>query len=103
MKKFLRVAALLMAFSLTYPLPLEAQEKVTVGYQLVYNPWKVAIASGAFEHATQADITWRQFDSGTGVMNAMASGAVQVAMAGSSPIAAGLSRGLDLELVWIFD
>ncbi|MEM7172166.1 MAG: taurine ABC transporter substrate-binding protein [Pseudomonadota bacterium] len=103
MKNLLCMAALLMGLIFAFPLPMEAQDRLTIGYQLVYNPWKVAISEGAVEQATQASINWRQFDSGAGVVNAMASGAVQVAMAGSSPIAAGLSRGLDLELVWIFE
>ena len=74
---------------------------VTVGYQLVYNPWKVAITTGAFAANTSRLIAWRQFESGAQVINAMALGEVQIAMAGSSPIAAGLSRGLDIELFWI--
>ena len=27
-------------------------QSVTIGYQLIYNPWKVAIAQGQFEEAT---------------------------------------------------
>ena len=68
---------------------------------IVYNPWKVAIASGAFESATGYHINWRRFDSGSKVMAAMAVGDVQIALAGSSPIATGISRGLDLQLFWI--
>ena len=86
------------------PADVQAQDKrVTIGYQLVYNPWKAAIASGAFEAATGYDITWRKFDSGGKVIAALASGSVQLAMAGSSPIAAGVSRGLNLELIWIVE
>jgi taurine transport system substrate-binding protein len=81
--------------------PAFAQKEVGIGYQLVYNPWKVAIATGAFEAATGYKITWRQFDSGAKVISAMASGDVQIALAGSSPIAAGVSRGLNVEVIWI--
>ncbi|MEM7221858.1 MAG: taurine ABC transporter substrate-binding protein [Pseudomonadota bacterium] len=80
-----------------------AEDKVTLGYQLVYNPWKVAIADGAIERATGAEITWRAFESGAKVINAIASGAIKAALSGSSPIAAGISRGLDIEVVWIFE
>ncbi len=76
---------------------------VTVGYQLVYNPWKVAITSGAFASATSHSIKWRQFESGAQVINALALGEVDIAMSGSSPIAAGLSRGIDMELFWIVE
>jgi taurine transport system substrate-binding protein len=86
------------------PAAIQAQEKrVTIGYQLIYNPWKTAIATGAFERATGYDITWRKFDSGGKVIAALASGSVQLAVAGSSPIAAGVSRGLNVELVWILE
>ncbi|MFP6744940.1 MAG: taurine ABC transporter substrate-binding protein [Alphaproteobacteria bacterium] len=76
---------------------------VTVGYQLVYNPWKVFITTGAFAGNTSRSIEWRQFDSGAQVINALALGKVDIAMAGSSPIAAGLSRGIDMELFWIVE
>ncbi len=95
------LCVLIWAFA---PAAIQAQEKrVTIGYQLIYNPWKAAIAAGAFEEATGYDITWRKFDSGGKVIAALASGSVQLAMAGSSPIAAGVSRGLNLELVWIIE
>jgi taurine transport system substrate-binding protein len=75
--------------------------EVTVGYQLIYNPWKVAIARGTFEQETGATIRWVQFDSGAKVINAMASGEVDIALAGSSPIAAGVSRDVDVQLFFI--
>jgi len=78
-----------------------ADNEVTIGYQLVMNPWKVAIVDKAFEKATGYKINWQKFDSGGKVINAMASGDVHIAMAGSSPIAAGVSRDLPIELFWI--
>ncbi len=80
--------------------PASALE-VTVGYQLIYNPWKVAIARGTFEKETGATIRWVKFDSGAKVINAMASGQVDISLAGSSPIAAGVSRGVDMQLFFI--
>lgn len=80
----------------------QAQE-VTIGYQQIYNPWKVAIVDGKFEKATRTKIKWVGFDSGAKVIDAMASGDVQIAVAGSSAIAAGVSRGVDIELFWIVE
>jgi taurine transport system substrate-binding protein len=80
-----------------------AAETVTVGYQLIYNPWKVPIADDTFSEATGWDVEYRQFDSGAKVITAMASGDVQIALAGSSPIAAGVSQGVDMQLVWIVE
>ncbi len=80
---------------------MAADQEITVGYQLVCNPWKVPIASGEFEKVTGYKINWRKFDSGSKVITAMASGDVHIALAGSSPIAAGVSRGIDMQLFWI--
>jgi taurine transport system substrate-binding protein len=78
-------------------------QSVTIGYQLIYNPWKVAIAQGKFEEATGYDITWVKFDSGAKVITAMASGEIDIALAGSSPIAAAVSNGIDMQLFWIVE
>ena len=94
--------AMIAALSFAYTASIWAQE-VTVGYQRVLNPWKVAIQDGTFEKRTGYKIDWRQFDSGGAVINAMASGDVQIAMAGSSPIAAGISRGLPIQVFWIME
>ena len=82
---------------------LAAEKEVTIGYQLVYNPHASAILDGTFEKATGYKIKWRKFDSGAKVINAMASGDVQFSLAGSSPIAAGVSRCLDIELLFIYE
>jgi len=99
----IRIAAagLITAFMLMgFGAAVQAQE-VTIGYQLVVNPWKVAIVDGAFEKATGYKINWKKFNSGSKVITALASGDVDIALAGSSPIAAGISRGIEIKLFWI--
>jgi len=76
---------------------------VTIGYQGMFNPWKYAIAEKKIEAATGKEIKWRRFDSGAKAMTAVASGAVDLTVAGSSPIAAAVSRGVDIELIWIME
>ena len=100
-RRILGCVVTLLAIVMILGVASAADKKITVGYQLVYNPWKVAIASGEFEKATGYKIDWRKFDSGSKVITAMASGDVQIALAGSSPIAAGVSRGIDMQLFWI--
>lgn len=78
-------------------------DTLTIGYQGMMNPWKSVIADKALEAATGMDVEWRRFDSGAKVITAMASGDVDIATAGSSPIAAAISRGVDIELVWILE
>lgn len=79
------------------------QKEVTVAYQLIVGPLLVGIADGRFEKATGYKIRWRQFDSGAKVATAMASGDVHLGVIGSSPLAAAVSRGVDLQLFWILD
>jgi taurine transport system substrate-binding protein len=80
-----------------------AQSDVTIGYQLMYNPWKTAIANGEIERSVGRPVSWRKFESGAKVINTMILGKVQIAQSGSSPIAAGISQGLDIEVVWILE
>ncbi|HBO2549567.1 TPA: taurine ABC transporter substrate-binding protein [Pseudomonas aeruginosa] len=78
-------------------------ETVTIGIQSMYTPWNNAIVEKEFEKATGWDIQWRKFDSGGDVMTAMASGDLQIGVAGSSPIASAVSRGIPIEVFWVLD
>jgi taurine transport system substrate-binding protein len=78
-------------------------EEATVGYQLIYSPWALAIQDKTFEKATGYDINWVKFDSGAKVISAMASGQVDIAVAGSSPVTAAASQGIDLQVFWLLD
>lgn len=102
LNKWIRRAVLLPLTVLTLAANAQAQT-VTIGVQSMFAPWKDAIAKQQFEKATGWDIQWRNFDSGGDVMMAMASGDVQIGVAGSSPIAAAVSRGVDAQLFWILD
>jgi taurine transport system substrate-binding protein len=82
--------------------PAKAKD-VTIGYQLIYSPWAEPIVAKRFEQETGYDIRWVKFDSGAKVITAMASGQVDIAVAGSSPIAAGTSQGIDFQLFWLLD
>ena len=78
-------------------------KEVTIAYQQIAGPLIVAIANGSVEKATGYKVNWRQFDSGAKVATAMTSGDIQVGVIGSSPLAAAVSRGVDLQLFWILD
>lgn len=73
-----------------------AADEVTVAYQTVIDPSKVAQADGLYEKATGTKINWRKFDTGADVITAIASGDVQIGYVGSSPIAAAASRDLPI-------
>ena len=38
-----------------------ADKEATIGYQLVYNPWKTSIVDGTFEKVTGYKINWKKF------------------------------------------
>ena len=76
---------------------------VTVGYQLVYGPWKTQMEKLKKDGLGGKSIEFVQFNSGTEVINAMASDSIDISLNGSSPTAAGFSRGVDLQVVYIYD
>jgi taurine transport system substrate-binding protein len=91
--KFL--AGTLLAFTATQAAAVA--ETVRIGYQNEPDPSHVAIVDGAYEKATGDKIEWRKFDSGASVIAALASNAIDIGYAGSSPLAAGVTRGAPIE------
>jgi taurine transport system substrate-binding protein len=93
-----------IALALAVTLPVWAQQKeVTIGYQDMVVPYRIAQEAKELEKATGYKINWKQFGGGGEVIKAMASGAVQIGEVGSAGIAAAVSRGEPLELFWILD
>jgi taurine transport system substrate-binding protein len=74
-----------------------AAETIRIGYQNEPDPSHVAIVDGLYEKATGDKIEWRKFDSGASVIAALASNAIDIGYAGSSPLAAGVTRGAPIE------
>ena len=100
-RTLLSTAALLSA-SLALAAPSQAEDLAfTVAYQTVVEPSKVPQADGAYETAAGAKIDWRKFDSGSEVIAAIASGAVDIGYVGSSPLAAAASQQLPIETIFI--
>ncbi|MBX3567911.1 MAG: taurine ABC transporter substrate-binding protein [Rhizobiaceae bacterium] len=89
-------------FALSAIGPAAAEDlRITIGYQTVVEPSKVAQADGIYEKALGAAIDWRKFDSGADVIAAIASGAVDIGYVGSSPLAAAASRELPIETIFV--
>lgn len=78
-------------------------KEVTIAHQDMTVPWRYAHATKELEKATGYKINYRKFGGGGDVIRAMASGQVQIGEAGSAPIAAALSQGLPVQVVWILD
>src|SRR5438552_8563592 len=94
------LAALAM---LTSGAVLAQTKEVTIGYQDMLDPYRIAQESKEIEKQTGYKISWKQFGGGGEVIKAMASGAVQIGEVGSAGIAAAVSRGEPYELFWILD
>jgi taurine transport system substrate-binding protein len=100
----LATLAALLTLSVPFASPAQADTKeVVIAYQDMVVPWRYAQATGEVEKATGYKVTYRKLGSGADVIRALASGSVQLGEAGSSPIAAGLSQGVDISLFWILD
>lgn len=74
-----------------------AETTVRIGYQAEPDPSHVAIVDGQYEKALGSKIEWRKFDSGASVIAALASGSIDIGYAGSSPLAAGVTRGAPIK------
>ncbi len=90
------------AAALTLALAASAQAvDVTVAYQTSAEPAKLAQAENSFAKASGASVEWRKFDSGSGVLRALASGDVQIGNIGSSPLAVAASQKLPIKVFLI--
>src|SRR5512134_23249 len=101
MKRML--AAMTFTAALVSGTVIAQTKEVTIGYQDMVVPYRIAQESKEIENATGYKINWKQFGGGGEVIKAMASGAVQIGEVGSAGIAAAVSRGEPLELFWILD
>ncbi len=77
--------------------------KITIGYQRIPNAELIAKDLGWQEKALGVPIQWVEYDSGLHVMKAMQEGKVDIGLAGSSPAAAGIARGIPAQVIWIHD
>jgi taurine transport system substrate-binding protein len=102
MKKQLVTALGSLALALSIVGTAQAAD-VNIGYQLVYGPWKANMEQLQKEGLGGKSIEFFKFTSGTEVINAMASGSIDISLNGSSPTAAGYSRGVDLQVIYIYD
>jgi taurine transport system substrate-binding protein len=103
LRRALSAVALVAISTAIAPLAHAQSHEVVIGYQDMVVPWRYAQATGAVEKATGYKVTYRKLGSGADVIRALASGSIQLGEAGSSPIAAGLSQGVDISLFWILD
>ena len=103
MKRFIAIVLSAVSAMAVSTLAIAQTKEVTIGYQDMVLPYRVAQEAKELEKATGYKINWKQFGGGGEVIKAMASGAVQIGEIGSAGIAAAVSRGEPLEVFWILD
>lgn len=82
---------------------LAQTREVVIGYQDMVVPWRYAQETREVEKRTGYKVTYRKLGSGAEVVRALASGAIHIGEAGSSPFASALSQGVPIEVFWILD
>jgi taurine transport system substrate-binding protein len=78
---------------------------ISIAYQLIPNGDLIVKHEGWLEKALPGvDISWKLFDSGGSVNEAiLAPDGPDIGLAGSSPVSRGLSTGIEYQVPWIFD
>lgn len=77
--------------------------EVVIGFQVIPNAEIVAKDLKWQEKSLGVPVRWVQMDSGRDLNTAMASGSVDIGLAGSAGVAAGIAQGIPYEAVFIHD
>jgi taurine transport system substrate-binding protein len=94
----------LAAYSSSSAKSSSAPSQIRIAYQLIPNGDLIVKDKRWLEKAfPNTKIKWSQFASGADVNTAVAAGGVDIGLAGSSPVAKGVSIGLKYRVPWIFD
>ena len=90
MKRFHQALLAVSALAVS-TLAIAQTKEVTIGYQDMVVPYRVAQEAKELEKATGYKINWKQFGGGGEVIKAMASGAVQIGEVGSAGCGCGVA------------
>jgi len=79
--------------------------EIRIGYQQVPNGDLIVKQQGLLEKAfgSGVKISWKLFDSGGSVNEAILAGSLDIGLVGSSPASRGISSGIEYQVPWIFD
>lgn len=100
--------AILMFFLSVLPLFAGGEREptlpeVVIGYQSIPNGELVAKQLGWHEESLQARVRWVQFNSGSELNTAIASGSVDIGLGGSSTTVVAIAQGVSARVIWIHD
>lgn len=77
-------------------------KSLRVAYQSIPNGATIVKNQKWLEDSLGIPVEWQSFDSGANVNRAVASGSVDVGLAGSSPVSNGIATGLPYKVPWIY-
>jgi taurine transport system substrate-binding protein len=97
------IAAAVGASTLLPTTSFAQSKEVIIGYQDMIVPWRYAQEAKLIEARTGYKVTYKKIGSGAEVVRALASGAIHIGEAGSSPFASAISQGVPIEVFWILD
>ena len=78
-------------------------EEVVIGFQAIPNGEMVAKGLGRHEETLGVPVQWVQFNSGSELNAAVASGSVHFGLGGSSTTVAAIAQGVPAQVIWIYD
>lgn len=79
-------------------------KEVTIGYQVIPNAELLVKTKGLAEKKfPDTKINWKQFDSGRDVNTAIASGSIDLGLAGSVPVSIGVANKLPYKVYFLHD
>ena len=81
----------------------EPLEEVVIGFQAIPNGELVAKALERHEETLGVPVRWVQFNSGSELNTAVASGSVHLGLGGSSTTVAAIAQGVPADVIWIYD
>jgi taurine transport system substrate-binding protein len=97
------LTAIIGVVAVTPQLASAQTKEVVIGYQDMIVPWRYAQEAKLVEQKTGYKVTYKKIGSGAEVARALASGAIDIGEAGSSPFAAAISQGVPIQVFWILD
>jgi taurine transport system substrate-binding protein len=81
----------------------DSLREVVIGFQAIPNGELVAKALERHEETLGVPVRWVQFNSGSELNTAVASGSVHLGLGGSSTTVAAIAQGVPADVIWIYD
>ena len=81
----------------------QSPDKITLGLQKLITPELIVQYEKKYEEYLGENVEIVQFDSGSDVNTALASGSIDIGIMGTSVVATGLANNLEIEVIWMND